>query len=340
MATYKQIFGKAIKVLASDPSNEGLGQIWYNSTSSTYKTIVNPAAWSAGGVLTSARDSMGTAKQATISSNLIFGGKDAPGTGRNLAESYNGTAWTVENVMPTGRQKVGGAGDQTAALAFGGETGPPNVPSDVTSSYDGTNWTAVNALGTSGMLSGSSGAGTQGAALVFGRQSWPVVVSPQTTEEWDGTNWAASPGSMNTPREDSAGTGLQTAALAFGGTDYPPGTFAMTITESYDGSTWTSENNLNTARRRSAGGGQVAAAVAFGGLVPGPSVTGSTETFDGTSWAAASAMGTGRYYCGGDGATATDSMAIGGLTTGSGASITTATEEYTQAEVTKTITTS
>ena len=338
MATYKQIFGKAIKVLASDPSNEGLGQIWYNSTSSTFKTILNPAAWSAGGALPTARVSMGTAKQATISSNLIFGGMDAPGTGRNLVESYDGSSWTVENVMPTGRQLNGGAGTQTAALSFGGETGPPNVPSNVTSSYDGTNWTAVNALGTAGYLAGSSGAGTQGAALMFCRQDWPVVANPITTEEWDGTNWAASPGIMNTPRSDGAGTGLQTAALAFGGDT--PSYVTMTVTESYDGSTWTTENNLNTSRRRSAGGGQVGAAVAFGGLTPGPAVTGSTETFDGTSWAAGNAMGTGRYYEGGCGATATDSLAIGGLTTASGASITTITEEYTQAEATKTITTS
>ena len=33
MTTYKEIFGKPVKVLSSDPSNETEGQIWYNSTS-------------------------------------------------------------------------------------------------------------------------------------------------------------------------------------------------------------------------------------------------------------------------------------------------------------------
>jgi hypothetical protein len=51
-------------------------------------------------------------------------------------------------------------------------------------------------------------------------------------------------------------------------------------------------------------------------------------------------MGTGRYYLGGAGATATDSMAMGGLLTGVATSYTNLTEEYTQAEAVKTITTS
>ena len=47
MATYKEIFGKQIKFLSSDPDNEAEGQIWYNSTSNTLKTVVNSGAWAA-----------------------------------------------------------------------------------------------------------------------------------------------------------------------------------------------------------------------------------------------------------------------------------------------------
>ena len=48
MTTYKQIFGKPVKVLSSDPANEAEGQVWYISTSGTFKTSLATAAWSAG----------------------------------------------------------------------------------------------------------------------------------------------------------------------------------------------------------------------------------------------------------------------------------------------------
>ena len=46
MATYKQIFGKQVKFLSSDPANEAEGQVWYNSTSGTFKSVVSGGGWS------------------------------------------------------------------------------------------------------------------------------------------------------------------------------------------------------------------------------------------------------------------------------------------------------
>jgi len=41
MTTYKEIFGKPIKVVSSDPTDAGAeGQVWYNSTSGTFKTVL------------------------------------------------------------------------------------------------------------------------------------------------------------------------------------------------------------------------------------------------------------------------------------------------------------
>jgi hypothetical protein len=37
MAEYINIRGQSIEVVASDPANPTLGQIWYNSTSNTLK---------------------------------------------------------------------------------------------------------------------------------------------------------------------------------------------------------------------------------------------------------------------------------------------------------------
>jgi hypothetical protein len=48
MTTYKELFGKAVKYLSTDPTTEAEGQVWYNSTSGTFKSVVATAAWSSG----------------------------------------------------------------------------------------------------------------------------------------------------------------------------------------------------------------------------------------------------------------------------------------------------
>jgi len=58
MATYKEIFGKQIKFLSSDPANEAEGQIWYNSTSGTFKSVVASEAWASGAPIATARSAM------------------------------------------------------------------------------------------------------------------------------------------------------------------------------------------------------------------------------------------------------------------------------------------
>jgi len=57
MATYKQIFGKQIKFLSSDPANESEGQIWYNSTSGTFKSVLLTEAWASASPTITARAS-------------------------------------------------------------------------------------------------------------------------------------------------------------------------------------------------------------------------------------------------------------------------------------------
>ena len=59
MATYKEIKGTNIEVLASDPSNPVEGQVWFNSTDNVLKgQIVTAAAWATGGNLNTARSLM------------------------------------------------------------------------------------------------------------------------------------------------------------------------------------------------------------------------------------------------------------------------------------------
>jgi hypothetical protein len=58
MAEYINIKGQNIEVVASDPANPTLGQIWYNSTSNTLKGLgfgVTTASWATGNNLNTAR---------------------------------------------------------------------------------------------------------------------------------------------------------------------------------------------------------------------------------------------------------------------------------------------
>jgi hypothetical protein len=81
-------------------------------------------------------------------------------------EEYNGSTWTGGGNMGTARYGLGGAGTQTAALAFGGYDTTFLVD---TEEYDGSTWTAGGNLNTA--RSETTGAGLQTAALAFGGSS-------------------------------------------------------------------------------------------------------------------------------------------------------------------------
>ena len=119
MTTYKAIHGKLIQHLASDPDSATYeGQLWFNTTSSDYKTIQKVAGtWSTGGALNTARRNAGGL--GTQSAAMVIGGYPAP---KVIVEEYNGTTWT--EVADINAQRYGGAGHGTneAALLSGGIT--------------------------------------------------------------------------------------------------------------------------------------------------------------------------------------------------------------------------
>ena len=47
MATYEEIYGKRVDVLDADPTLTSAyeGQVWYNSTTGTLKSVVSFSAW-------------------------------------------------------------------------------------------------------------------------------------------------------------------------------------------------------------------------------------------------------------------------------------------------------
>jgi hypothetical protein len=135
MTTYKELFGKYVQNYSSDPtSTDAEGQIWYNSTSGTFKTALGSfAVWSAGGNLNTARQGMMGSSSGTLTASLTAAGITT--VNLSASESYNGTSWTNTTSMTTARDGLGGAGTQTVGLAFGGQ--PPSSGLNATEEFTG-----------------------------------------------------------------------------------------------------------------------------------------------------------------------------------------------------------
>jgi hypothetical protein len=106
MAEYINIRGQSIEVVASDPANPTIGQIWYNSTSNTLKGggVTTAGAWATGNNMNTARGS--TTGGGTQTAALMFGGSPGSPPGfSNATEEYNGSAWTSVNPMATARSE-------------------------------------------------------------------------------------------------------------------------------------------------------------------------------------------------------------------------------------------
>ena len=234
---------------------------------------------------------------------------------------YNSTSGTFKTVKPGGapagtwasggglnasRSLIGGAGTQTAALAFGGNT---TTIVGLNESYNGTSWTELNDLNTARY--GIAGFGLQTAALAAGGYLGPPGDS-NATEIWDGTNWTTSPASLNLARQGPGGVGTTTAGLVFGGSD--PGVTRRTQTESFNGTVWTELNDLNTAKWLPGSAGTPIAAMAITGDSPG--FSGTVELWNGTSWTETTDINSTRIYGSGFG-TQTSAIYASGLQPGS-----------------------
>ena len=174
-----------------------------------------------------------------------------------VSEGPTAFAWATGGNLGTARYSLGGVGTSTAALAFGGNTGPGNV----TELWNGSNWTEVNALNT-GRTSNLGGVGSSTAALAIGGNP-----ANAQTELWNGTNWTEV-NDLNSVRRYMAGAGTTTSAIVFGG--FP----TTDNTELYNGTNWTIGINLSSQRFNAGGAGtNNTSALAFGGSSPSFSAT-------------------------------------------------------------------
>ena len=306
MADYQDIRGLRVKYLSADPSNTATGEVWYNSTTGTLRSRLLTEAWASAAPTINTLYRRSSAGPTTAA--FLAGGDAGSGpTVSNLTEEWSGTGFAVGGNLNTGRYSLGGAGTQTAGLAFGGgiDPVPPNYQT-ATESYNGTAWTSSpNGLNTARFV--TQGVGTTAAALCMGGLKSPSNTAANDSEEWGGTSWAAG-NPLNTARESAAQAGIQTAALLAGGYS----TTYSAVTESYDGTSWTNVNSMNTARFSLGGAGTQTSAVAYGGDKNPSTLTGATETWDGTNWTTSPAsLATARFHVG-DFGSSTNAFAAGG----------------------------
>ena len=181
MATYREIHGKAIKSVSSDPSDDYVaGQVWYNTTSNTFKTVVSSAAWSSATPLITATAT--AAGFGTQTASLTVGGRPAGGGSSNASQQYNGSGFSSTPNINTARKYLGGCGSTTAGLVFGGFYSPPAGGKNESEEYNGSSWSEGENMGT-GRYNGGSG-GTQTAAFATGGSPAPTYTN--ATEEYDG----------------------------------------------------------------------------------------------------------------------------------------------------------
>ena len=213
-------------------------------------------------------------------------------------------SWASGGTLNTGRSSMGGAGIQTAALAFAGEEAPGN--SVATESYNGTSWTSVSNMNTARRAGGSLG--LQTAALYVGGY---ITGGSVNTETWNGTSWTSVNNASNV-RYDTGASGLTSAALALGGSG-SSGAIPVGV-ESWNGTSWTAGTNLPT-NRRSAGfsivGTQTATLYSGGVNTPNSARVSDVYSWNGSSWSTLTNLPGNRGSAGNFG-TQTSSLVAGG----------------------------
>ena len=305
MTTYRKIHGRSIQAVTTDPTESvAEGQVWYNTSSDTFKSVVASEAWSSASPTINLTNNGAGAGAQTAS--LTFGGRNPPGPAFvATTEEYNGSGWSAGGALNTARSYLAGFGTQTAGVAAGGRIDAPGTSTNATEEYNGSSWTTVNNMGTARRVGGSAGI-VQTAGLAIG--GGPPGVA--TTEEYDGTNWTSG-GGLNTARFYLAGFGTQTSAVAAGGNG------GESAAEEYDGSSWTTVNSLNTGRTQlGSSGSSETDGIVFGGEAPGPTIKADAESYNGTSWTEGPNLGTARRgLSGSSGHSASAALATAGYPT-------------------------
>jgi hypothetical protein len=221
--------------------------------------------------------------------------------------AFTASAFSTQSAMPTATRSGGGAGTETAGLAWCGDN--PGGRASQTYEYDGTNWTSTGSLGTA-RGNFNNGVGTQTAAQATGGVTPGVFYG--NNEQFNGTSWSEQ-NDLNTARGSMAqsGQGSQTSAIVAGGTAPPaPAPPGSTTVETWDGTSWAAGTALPTANIAFAGAGVLNSFLTFGGA-PYPSVGNTTNLWNGSTWTSQPTLNTARQGLSGSGSS-TLALAFGG----------------------------
>ncbi len=290
MTTYKEIFGKTVKVLTGDPAptpvtftitvaNPGSGNKYYidgvqQKTVELYEGNTYNFDYSAA---TSHPFRFSTTSDGTHNSGTEYT------TG--VTVNSNITTIVVASGAPnlfyycSSHSGMGGTALTPASPSeYEGQIWYNNTTGKFRSIVAGGAWSSGAPLAT--YRYGMAAGGTQTAAFVGGGYKTPAPDPVNVTEEYDGTGWSSS-GNMNTARMYIGGSGTQTAGLAAGGDQYPSPRYS-TLVEEYNGTAWSVQNVLPTQNKNMGSCGIQNASLNFGGSTP--SATNVNNLYDGTNW--------------------------------------------------------
>jgi hypothetical protein len=247
----------------------------------------------------------------TATAALCYNGTPGGGPILNYIEEFNGTSWSEQNDLNTGRVQVSGAGIETAALVFSGQTSGGSTVHNETEEYNGTSWSEQNNLSTS--VRNAGGGGIQTSAICLGGVSGSTVYN--NTEEYDGTSWTAGTNYPTNVRGASIIASTSSDALALGGNN-PPSAIPAVGVRRYDGTTWTSTADLASSKINACGIGTTSAGLSIGnngstGIGAVEEFSKSINTITAAAFASGGSMNNARRYFSGFG-TQTAAVAHGG----------------------------
>ena len=274
MSTYKEIVGKKIKKVTSDPSNSIDGQMWYNSTTGTIRGVATTTAWITGG--TYLQNVFGVACGGPVDAAVGAGGYSPPGPSSvSIAAEYNGSGWTSIPSLNTARGALGSSkqGTQTAFWVAGGSS-----QTGKTEEWNGSSWSEDGDLNTGRRLSGTAGSLTAG--LAFGGYASPAGTA--NSEEYNGTSWSEG-NNLGASLYYNTGFGSQTAAISACGNTGSPDTGVNNSYE-YDGTSWTSLPSVSYSQQQGGSHGSTSEGFVYGGSGSPSTYLNTTSEWSGTAW--------------------------------------------------------
>tara|TARA_A100001011_G_scaffold229340_1_gene237458 strand:+ start:153 stop:2033 length:1881 start_codon:yes stop_codon:yes gene_type:complete len=189
------------------------------------------SSWTEVGDLNTASYNNSAGRCGTSTSAIRAGGTTAPSPDSSnfsdINESWNGTAWSEEAELNTGRRSQAGTGaSNTESFIIGGGV-PPNNASALCEKWDGTSWTETGDMNTARYQ--NCAAGSTGSAITYGGNLYPS--SPPYSalcESFNGSTWSEV-ADLATGRQYLQGGGSSASgAIGVGGYGPPGSTTAET----------------------------------------------------------------------------------------------------------------